>query len=157
MKPAKRNESGFPAMRNIFSDFFSDSDNFFGNDFFPARMMPSRMMQNMPATNIRETDKDFQIEVAAPGLKKEDFNIDVENGMLMISSEKKEEKEDKKEEDDNYTRREYNYSSFQRSFRLPETVKEEDINASYKDGVLMLTIPKKAETNKNNRRRINIK
>ena len=149
-----RKDSNSPARRNMFPDLFGDFGSFFDNDLFQNRLMPSRMMQNMPATNIRENDKDYQIEIAAPGLKKDDFNVDVENGMLTISSEKKDEKEEK---DENYTRREYNYSSFSRSFRLPETVKEEDINASYKDGVLMLTIPKKEESQKPKRRQINIK
>lgn len=138
----------------MFPDFFSDLDRFFDTDSSNRFMPMNRMMQNTPATNIRETDKEFQIEVAAPGLKKDDFHIDIENGMLTISSEKKEEKEEK---DENYTRREYNYSSFQRSFQLPESVREDDINASYKDGVLMLTIPKKEEAQKPQRRQINIK
>ena len=111
-------------------------------------------MQNMPATNIKENDTNFQIEIAAPGLKKEDFNVDIEKGMLTISSEKKDEKEEK---DENYTRREYNYSSFSRSFRLPESVTEDDIDATYKDGVLKLIIPKKEENQKSQRRQINIK
>lgn len=154
MMPAKK-ESNSPARRNMFPDFFGDFGSFFDNDFLPNRFMQSsRLLQNMPATNIKETDKSYEIEIAAPGLNKEDFNIDVENGTITISSEKKDEKEEK---DENYTRREYNYSSFSRSFRLPETVKEEDIDATYKDGVLMLSIPKKEEAQKPQKRQINIK
>jgi HSP20 family protein len=153
MMPAKNN-SGTLTRRNAFPDFFGELDRFFDNDFNNRFLPANRMMHNIPAINIRENEKDFQIEVAAPGMKKEDFHIDVENGMLMISSEKKEEKEEKEE---NFTRREYNYSSFQRSFQLPDSVREEDINASYKDGVLMLTIPKNEEAQKPKRRQINIK
>lgn len=151
--PAKT-DSSTPAIRNMFPDFFGNFGSFFEDDFFQNRLMPSRLLQNMPATNIRETDKDFQIEIAVPGLKKEDFKIDIDNGMLSISAEKRDEKEEK---DKNYTRREYNYSSFSRSFRLPETVKEEGIDASYNNGVLMLCIPKKEETAKPQRRQIDIK
>jgi HSP20 family protein len=155
MMPTRRDSSNYPTTRkNMFPDFFSNLGSFFDEDVFGSRMMPSRMMQNMPATNIKENDKNFQIEIAAPGLKKEDFNVDIENGMLTISAEKKDEKEEK---DENYTRQEYNYSSFSRSFRLPESVTEDDIDASYKDGVLMLTIPKKEEPQKPQRKQINIK
>ncbi len=139
--------------RSVFSDFFSDVDRFFDNNLWgmPSRM-GQQMMSNVPATNIRETEQGYDIEVAAPGMKKDHFNIDVNEGMLTISSEKEEEKED---EQDNYTRREYNYSSFSRSFRLPESVKEEDIKASYKDGVLHVSVPKGKEQERP-RRKINI-
>ena len=153
MIPAKKDNAS-PARRNMFPDFFGNLSSFFDDDFFPNRFMPGRLMQNMPATNIKENDTNFQIEIAAPGLKKEDFNVDIEKGMLTISSEKKDEKEEK---DENYTRREYNYSSFSRSFRLPESVTEDDIDATYKDGVLKLIIPKKEENQKSQRRQINIK
>lgn len=150
---AKRNGGGSTPARSVFSDFFSDVDRFFDNDFWrmPAQMS-RQMMANVPATNIRESDKGFTIEVAAPGLKKEDFDIDVNEGMLTISSQKE---EDKTEEKENYTRREYNYSSFSRSFSLPKSVKEDDIKAQYKDGVLHVTVPKKQEQEKP-KKRINI-
>lgn len=149
----RRNRGSMAPGRSVFSDFFSDVDRFFENDLWgmPSRM-GQQMMANVPATNIRENEKDFSIEVAAPGMKKEDFNIDVNEGMLTISSEKEEEKKDEQE---NFTRREYNYSSFSRSFRLPESVKEDDIKASYKDGVLHVIVPKGKEQERP-RRKINI-
>lgn len=111
---------------------------FFDNDrFFDSSMLK---MQSVPAVNVKETEKGFDIEVAAPGLSKKDFNVTVENGILTISSEKKEEKETK---DKDYTRQEFSYTSFRRSFALPENVKEEDVNARYENGVLMLTLLKK--------------
>ena len=116
---------------NWLSDFF-DNDRFFDSDWMKH--------QSVPAVNVRETDKGFEIELAAPGLSKKDFKITVENRVLTISSERKEEKEEKVKE---YTRREFSYSSFSRSFALPENAKEEGINAVYEDGVLRLMLTKK--------------
>ncbi|TPE45460.1 Hsp20/alpha crystallin family protein [Pontibacter mangrovi] len=147
-----RTNGGAP-VRSVFSDFFSDVDRFFENDFWgmPSRM-GRQMMANVPATNIRENEKEYSIEVAAPGMKKDDFNIEVNEGMLTISSQREEEKKDEQE---NFTRREYNYSSFSRSFRLPESVKQENIKARYQDGVLHVSVPKSKEKERANRR-INI-
>jgi HSP20 family protein len=92
--------------------------------------------------NIRENEKDFELEIAVPGQKKEDFNIEVDENVLTISMENKNQGEVK---DDNFTRREFSYSSFKRAFTLPETVNEEKINASYTDGILRFTLPKKEE------------
>lgn len=136
----KRNGGVSTPARSAFSDMFTDMEKFFENDFFLMPMHLSRQMEkSMPAVNIKERDKDFVIEVAAPGMKKKDFNIDMEEGMLTISCQKEEEK---KEDKENYRRREYNYSSFSRSFSLPENVKPEDIKAHYEDGVLSLNVPK---------------
>ena len=82
----------------------------------------------------------FTLEMASPGMKKDDFEIEIENNLLTISFEKEMEKE---EEEDAYTRREYNYNSFSRSFTLPDSVDENKIKASYKDGLLKLELPKK--------------
>jgi HSP20 family protein len=90
--------------------------------------------------NVKEQDKTFEIELAAPGLSKKDFKVTAENGILTISSEKREE-EERKEKD--YTRKEFSYSSFSRSFMLPENASQEDIKASYEDGVLKLQVAKK--------------
>jgi len=147
---ARTNSNRGLASRGLFPDFFTDIDRFFDQDLF---RMPTQMMANMPAVNIRENENDFSIEVAAPGMKKEDFHIDVEDRMLTIGSQKEENKTDQKE---NYTRREYNYSAFSRSFRLPESVKEEEINARYEDGLLKITVPKPKETERQ-RKRIEIK
>lgn len=95
-----------------------------------------------PAVNITENKDNYLITMAAPGLKKSDFNIDVEGNMLTISSEKEESKDDSNQQ---YTRREYSYSSFSRSFNLPDEVNQEKIDAVYEDGVLRLSLPKKEE------------
>lgn len=97
---------------------------------------------SVPAVNISENKDEYAIAVAAPGLKKDHFKIDVSGTMLTISAEKKEEKESKEE---NYNRREYNYSSFSRTFTLPDDVIREKIDAHYEDGVLRLSLPKKEE------------
>jgi len=97
----------------------------------------------MPAVNVKETDKAYEVELSAPGYNKSDFNISVENNMLTVSAETKQEKEQK---EDNYTRREFGYTSFSRSFNLPTNTNEEDIHAKYQDGILRLTIAKKSLT-----------
>jgi HSP20 family protein len=111
-------------------------------DFFDDDIIvPSLGRRSMPAANIRETDKSFELELAAPGFTKKDFNLSIENDCLIVSAEKKEEKEQK---ESNYTRREFGYQSFSRSFNFPANANEEDINARYEDGVLKLSIAKKA-------------
>ena len=97
---------------------------------------------NLPAVNIMEGEKDFTLELAVPGQKKEDFNVELDNDVLTISMETQSEVEDKKAE---YTRREFRYTSFKRAFTLPESVNQEDIKADYKDGILKFTLPKKEE------------
>ena len=100
---------------------------------------------NMPAVNIKDTDSEIIIELAAPGMKKSDFNIDLNDSILTISAEEKTEKEEK---EDNYTRKEFGYRSFKRAFNLPETVDFEKINARYEDGILFLNLPKLEEIKK---------
>lgn len=97
----------------------------------------------VPPVNIKETEQEFTLELIAPGLKKEDFNIELDNDLLTVSSEIKSEKTE--QEEGKFTRREFSFSSFKRSFSLPETVKEEGINASYQNGILAITLPKKEE------------
>lgn len=96
----------------------------------------------VPPVNIRETDMNYEVELSAPGKQKEDFNIEVDNGMLTISSEFKSENTS---EEGKFTRREFQCSSFKRSFTLPETVNEDEINASYESGILKITLPKREE------------
>lgn len=122
--------------RNQFSGLL---DEFFGNwmNDIPGDFTPS-----VPAVNVAEEKDSYRIEVAAPGLDKKDFKIDLHNNMLTISSEKKEEKKDK---DEDYVRREFNYSSFRRSFTIPESVDEDKIKATHKEGILTVVIPKKEE------------
>lgn len=124
---------------SVFDDFFKPWNEMFGNGGRWGREL------NVPAVNITESDNEYSVTVAAPGLTKSDFNIDVEGNMLTISSEKEENKEEK---DARYTRKEYNYSSFSRSFTLPEEVNKEKIEAKYEDGVLKLALPKKEEAKK---------
>lgn len=96
-----------------------------------------------PAINIIENFPNFVVELAAPGLQKEDFTIEVEEDTLKIASKKVEEK--KEEVDARFKRREFNYKSFNRSFKLPENIKTEDIQANYENGVLRVTLPKMEE------------
>lgn len=97
---------------------------------------------NVPAVNIKENEKDFELELAVPGRKKEDFQIEINENVLTISSVSKIEENIEK---DNYTRREFVYSSFKRAFTLPETVDEDNIKANYDNGILKLALPKKVE------------
>jgi HSP20 family protein len=124
---------------SVFDDFFKPWNEWFGNGGLTARAL------TLPAVNIVENKDDYKISVAAPGLKKADFKIDVEGNILTISSEKEETKEEK---DARHTRKEYNYSSFERSFTLPETVKQDNIDAVYEEGVLKITLPKKEDAKK---------
>lgn len=116
-------------------------DNFSYDDWFTK---PNRFGfgANVPAINILDNDNDFVIEMAVPGMKKSDFKIDVDNSVLTISSEERSENE---KTEANYTRREFFYNSFKRSFTLPETVDSDKIAAEYVDGVLAILIPKKEE------------
>lgn len=127
------------------SDFF-DNDRFFDSD--------TMKRQSMPSVNVKESDKGFEIEMAAPGLAKNDFKITVDNGVLTISSEKEEEKEEKEKD---YTRREFSYNAFSRSFTLPENVNEDDIKAMYQDGILKLNIAKKNITVSKAKKAIEVK
>ena len=96
----------------------------------------------MPAVNVKENNDEYVIEVAAPGMKKDDFTVEIDNDVLTISSEMQSEKE---ESNDNYTRKEFSFTSFKRAFTLPETVDGSKIDAKYEDGILRLTLPKKQE------------
>ncbi|MBT34315.1 MAG: heat-shock protein [Thalassobius sp.] len=119
-------------------------DQFFNTELFdwPTRNFSSTNT-TLPAINIKEEEDRFTVEMAAPGMKKEDFKLEIDNNKLTISSEHKTENEEVG--NDNYTRREFSYQSFVRSFNLPETVDSDQIKASYENGVLLLDIPKKEE------------
>ena len=134
MSLIKRNNGGLVPFRGLLSDFFETDDLLFNRLF---------TKDFIPAVNISESDKSFEIELVAPGLKKNDFKVNVENGVLTISAEHEEES---KEKNKNYTRLEYSYNSFSRSFTLPDNSKEDDIKANYADGLLKLTVAKKAIT-----------
>ncbi len=126
----------FPAFPALFDDFFV-KDFFDWNDRNFAKMGST-----LPSVNLKETEKNFMIDLAAPGMKKGDFKIELQNGILTVKSEKKEETEEKDKEG-NFLRREFSYESFTRSFTMPDNVKEDDIVASYKDGILNIKIGKK--------------
>ncbi|MCK8522083.1 Hsp20/alpha crystallin family protein [Aquimarina sp. D1M17] len=128
-------------------------DDFLNTDWFGGTNV-SKIGFNTPAVNIKESDNDFTIELAAPGLAKEDFNIELDNEVLHISSEVKSEKETK--EARKYTRKEFGYRSFKRSFNLPDTVNATGIEASYENGVLEVAIPKKEEAKVQPKRLIEI-
>ncbi|WP_452226061.1 Hsp20/alpha crystallin family protein [Lacinutrix cladophorae] len=107
----------------------------------------------LPKVNIKEAADAYIVEMAVPGLKKSDFQIDLESQVLSISTETKIENE---ENEENYTRREFGYSSFKRTFSLPETVDEDKIEASYSDGILSIHLPKKEEAKQKPARTIKI-
>jgi len=128
---------------------------FLDDDFFD-RDWGSGIQSTVPSVNISETENNFEVEMAAPGLKKEDFKIELDGNMLTISAEKKEEIKDENK-DEKFSRREFSYQSFQRSFQLPKDVVDEDkVKAYYQDGVLKLSIPKKEEAKKKSPRKIQI-
>jgi HSP20 family protein len=114
-------------------------DDFINNDWNVK--VPS-LSTTMPAVNIKELDSQFEIELAVPGKRKDDFEIEVENGILSISST---EEEKQLNENGKFTRREFSYTSFRRSFTLPDSVDHTKIDASYKEGVLQVLLPKHKE------------
>ncbi len=132
------------------------------NDFLADNWMDSTLGQwksigsTLPAVNVKETDDDFQIEVAAPGMKREDFHLELDNNVLCISSEVQSGNE-QKDEKDRYLKREFSYQSFQRNFSLPENqVDREKIEATYRDGILHITVPKRDEAKPRPPKRIQI-
>jgi len=135
----------FPKLDSIWDDFLN-------RDIFKRGM---DLGTTMPAVNTRETENAYSLEVAIPGLKREDLKIDLDKDTLTISSERKDEKEEK--DGERITRREFSYSSFQRSFQLPENVRKEDISAEYSDGILRLTLPKTENTPATEKKQIEIR
>lgn len=121
----------------VYNDVF---ESLFNTDSFLTKDNQNRI----PAVNISESENEFHIELAAPGLKKEDFKISLDQELLSISADKREESV-KSDEEKKYNRREYSYSSFLRTFTLPEAADSENIDAEYTDGVLNITISKKEE------------
>jgi HSP20 family protein len=108
---------------------------------------------NVPAINVSETEHDYKLSIAAPGLDKDDFDIQVLNGMLTVSAEK----EETKTGVDKFNRREYNYSSWTRSFTLPEDVVDGKISAEYKNGELKIDVPRNGQKRKNEGKHIDIR
>lgn len=148
MSLIKRNGSLIPSIPSLFDDFFSRELFNWGNNNF------SSTNTTVPAINIQEKADHFEVELAAPGMEKKDFNITLDGSVLTISS-VKEHADEKKT--DNYTRREFSYQSFQRSIELPKDVVEgEKIKANYENGLLRLTIPKKEEVKRKAPKQIQI-
>jgi HSP20 family protein len=135
MSLVKRDVGYAPTISNFFDDFFT-------RDLFnwPSS---SATGTSIPKVNIYETDAEFHVEMAAPGMSKDDFKVELDNNMLTISSQK--ESENVQDDKKNYQRREYSFQSFVRSFHLPDSAEAEKINAKYADGILKLIIPKKEE------------
>lgn len=140
------NVTGLPSFSSWFDNFF---DNSIGTEF----LSNFNTGITLPAVNIKETPNDFILELAIPGMKKSDFIIDVENKILSISSEVTSEHEEK---DEIYTRREFGYSSFKRTFTLPDSIESDKVKASYEDGILMVTLPKRDEAKQKPPKRIEI-
>ena len=131
----RRNEM-FPVWSRFFNDFFDKDILDWSDKHF------SITNTTLPAVNIKENENGFEVEMAAPGMKKDDFKINLDHNVLCISSEKSLE-ENKNE--GNYTKREFSYQSFSRSFTLPDSVDEGKISAKYENGLLMIAIPKREE------------
>jgi HSP20 family protein len=131
---------------SLYKDFFRPWNEWFDDDF-------SNLM-TMPAVNITENKNEYNVSLAAPGMKKDDFKIDMDGNLLTISSETKQEKETKEEK---YTRKEFNYSSFSRTFTIPDEINKEKIDAHYENGILRLVLPKKEEARKNLTKSIQVK
>jgi len=131
-----KNGEVFPS---VFDDFFRPWNEWFDHAGFTGQRL------NLPAVNIVESKNDFMVSMAVPGMKKDDFNIDVSGNMLTVSCNKEEKKEEKEAK---FTRKEYNYTSFSRSFTMPEDVNREKIDAHYENGILKISLPKREETGK---------
>lgn len=127
--PAKSASYVNPRFTDIFGSVFNDS------------LLTDRFESRVPAVNIAETEAGFEVDLAAPGLQKEDFKIAINKNVLTINVEKKNEQTEGKK----YSKREYNYTSFVRSFTLPNTTDNSKIEAAYTDGILKLAIAKKEE------------
>lgn len=133
---------------NLITHDFFDMDDFFDNRGWTRNMLPDTFWnrkRSEPALNIKETDDNFEIELAAPGFAKKDFEVTIEDGCLNIKAEKQASEE---EIEDNYTRKEFSYNAFERSLQLPDSVKQEAIEAKYNDGILSFNLTKKEEAKK---------
>ena len=137
MKLVRFNQPANPFFSTDFNHLVKNLDT-----MFPSKSFNNVTYNNIPAVNVKENEGSFQIEVAAPGLKKEDFKLSLHENRLTISTKQEENKEEKSEK---YTRQEFNYTSFQRTFTLPKNVDGEKIEASYTDGILHVGLPKKEE------------
>jgi HSP20 family protein len=142
----RRSNANFPSFSSFLDDFFTSD--------FPSLFSPNfdRRMTT-PMVNVKENEDAYIVEMAAPGMNKKDFQIDLDNDVLTISAELNTKNEETSEL---FTRREFEYTSFQRSFRLPDTVNQGKIKANYKEGILNVQLPKKEEAKKLPARKIDI-
>jgi HSP20 family protein len=151
-----------PGRRSVLTPWSNPFDRFFRNDF--VDLWDDDFPSTIPSINVAEENDHYRIEMAAPGLKKNDFNIDMDGNIITISCKKESTVEDggngdrkgNKDKKGNYTRREYNYSSFSRSFTLPENANPDKISAKYNEGILQLQVPKKEQTIKQNGKKIEV-
>jgi HSP20 family protein len=139
--PEKKNNALLPGFNDIFDTFFNDA------------FITDRMVTRVPAANIAETADEYHIELAAPGLKKQDFKIRVDDNVLTINVEQHHEKTENHKK---YNKREFSYTSFVRSFTLPDSADENRIDAAYNDGILSISVAKREEA-KSISRQIEIK
>jgi HSP20 family protein len=138
MRALLKTQYGVPATNRFFFD------DFFGKDIFGFN--PNQQVKSTPSVNVKENETEFTLEVAAPGLQKEDFNVSVDENVLSISAEKKTETTENNEQT-KFTRKEFSYHSFKRSFTLDEeSVDADNIVAKYENGILNVHIPKKVKT-----------
>ncbi|HMG15748.1 MAG TPA: Hsp20/alpha crystallin family protein [Saprospiraceae bacterium] len=135
-------------VKDVFQDFFSSAINRSMTD-----VLNGDFAITQPSVNIKEGSDDYKIEIAAPGLQKADFNIAIDNTKLTVSTKKEQSSEETK---DKFTRKEFSYSSFSRSFDLPDSIQAEGIKASYDNGILEIMLPKKAEAKQQLNRTIEI-
>jgi HSP20 family protein len=143
MKLVKSNTNLVPS---VFSDFF-DMDKFFAD-------VPKWDEDTwLPAVNIKEHDKNYEIDLAIPGMHKEDIKMEIEDHTLCVSAEREEEKEEEKK---SFLRREYKYNSFNRTFSLPDNANEEAISSHYENGILKIEVAKKESEAKSNRKVLTI-
>jgi HSP20 family protein len=147
MSLIKRNPTFYPTINTLFDEWFDRA--------FPR--LDTAVQNTLPAVNIRENDTEFTIDVAVPGMKKDDIKVELNHNVLSISSETKTEKNEK-DEKGRWARREFNYQSFKRTFTLPEDgVDAEKIEASHNDGVLTIRVPKRVHEAVETRKLIEIK
>ena len=148
MSIVKRNNRNYSTLPSIWDNFLNRDVFNWGNNFTSAE-------NSMPAVNIKETPENFLVEMAAPGMEKKDFKIELDGNALTISSEKQDEREEN--EGESYNRKEFSYQSFYRTFHLPKEVVDADkINAKYENGLLRLVIPKREEAKQKPARLIDI-
>jgi HSP20 family protein len=146
MSLIKRNEANW--LPSVFDDMFK-------TDWLGGTSSMENIGTRIPAVNIQEFEDNFMLAVAAPGKSKKEFNIELDNNILTISSEENE-KQGSTDENGRFTRKEFNYNNFRRDFSLPETVESDKISASYKNGILEITLPKKEEAKQKAKRMIQI-